>query len=142
MPRMLLISLAFLMSLLFLAGCSSDSTNPVTPSETQNQTDLPVIDTSDGESSRGFLGLWNVEFDTESLTANVTANREANLHYNITPFVSPMIIFNHYDPVMNIIDVDVAITNIAGFSAWDVRLIIMTDNVGHKLLNPDSWTEG
>ncbi|MCD6217458.1 hypothetical protein J7L05_06320 [bacterium] len=137
---MTFILLVSVLALFMLAGCSSDSTNPVISSETQNQTNLPIIDTSEGESSRGFLGLWNVEFDTESLTAKVTENREANLHYNITPFVTPVIIVNHYDPIMQIVDVDVALTNTAGFSAWDVRLIVMTDNVGHRLVNPDCWT--
>lgn len=140
MPRMIFILLAFVLALCMLAGCSSDSTNPVTPSETQNQTNLPLIDTSDGENSRSYLGSWSVEFDTEALTATVVQNREMNLHYNITPYVMPVIAVNHYDPLGQIIDIDVSITNTAGFSAWDVRLIIMTDNLGHKLMNPNSWT--
>ena len=116
MPRILLILLGLTMSFFYLAGCSSNATNPMTPSNTQNQNNLPIIDTSEGESSRAFLGMWNVEFDTESLTATVTPKRDLNAHMNITPYVSPVITVNNYDPLGNIVDVDVY--NETRYSFW------------------------
>ncbi len=52
----------------------------------------------------------------------------------------PSLSVNSFDPVNNILDLDATITNPTNIDAYDIRLIVYTDNIGHLLKNPDNWT--
>ena len=136
MLKILLIAVAFSM---IIAGCSRNSSNPIT---TQNpMLDMPTIDyMTEGENHEP-LGAWTARFDLDSMTASVEPNREMSLRLNVRPYLpNPVITTNSWDPVDQTINVDMSIKNVYNVHAFDVRLIIFTDNIGHTLTNPDDWT--
>jgi len=45
-----------------------------------------------------------------------------------------------YDPIMNVMDIDVTIVNPYAYDSYDLRLIIYTNSRGIRLVNPDNWT--
>jgi hypothetical protein len=111
------------------AGCSSTQTSPVAPIDTANL------------SGHELSGIYTASFDLENQTATVIPDRESATHINVTSYLpSPTIHILSYDPVTHVVDVDFTILNPYKITAYDVRLIIYTDSIGHKLLNPDSWT--
>ncbi|MFH1172184.1 MAG: hypothetical protein V1693_01205 [Nanoarchaeota archaeon] len=113
---------------LFLIGCSKATEQPIIPATVSNET-----------NSHSLLGSWTVNFDTTNLEA--TINRTLGAHYNVTSMIpAPGIIVNSYDPGTEIVDVDVTINNTYTLNGYDVRLIIYTDSIGHKLTNADDWT--
>jgi hypothetical protein len=122
---------------LLMVGCSGNSPNPVVPSG--NGGDLEEI-----TSDRQLLGTWQITLDVNSLTATVNPVRDADMHWNVTPYVTPVFCsINSYNQETHVADVDVTITNPSqyGIDAYDVRLIMMTDEIGHGMYDPDDWTE-
>ncbi|MBU1023268.1 hypothetical protein KKB99_03175, partial [bacterium] len=93
-------------------------------------------------SARQLLGIWQVDFDINSLTASVQPVREAFWHFKVTNYVHWQLLNIHYDSITETVSLEAKIINDNqfGVDAYDVRLIIFTDSVGHLLLNPDSWT--
>jgi hypothetical protein len=127
--------------LLIAAGCSSNPETPVTPQDAGS--DYPIgisADEPDGES-RQLLGVWELGFDCESLKAIVTPSRLANTHYQVKYLIpTPEVVINAIHPNY-VVDADVTLTNPFAFDAYDVRLILFTDDEPHKLENPDCWTD-
>jgi hypothetical protein len=101
--------------------------------------DFSIPPENSSDQSHNLMGTWSATFEFTSMTSSVVQEREAS-HFNVSGWVTPHIIINSYDPATNVADVDITITNPSPMKAYDVRLIIYTDDVGHKLLNPDSWT--
>ena len=129
------------LALLVVIGCSSNSSNPAAPAGQETDLSLPMTDDDESQTNRELLGIWTMEFDLESLTVSVKPNRDADFHYNVKPYLpAPGIILNAWDPVTEIVDVDVELENPYDLIVWDVRLIIYTDAIGHELLNGDNWT--
>jgi len=134
-----LTALCFIYAMSF--GCSSSTTSPVAPSAPyiEDLSQLPVSDVSD--SDRTLWGIYTATFDIESLSATIEPDRNSTVHYNVTPWLpSPGIVVNGYDPVTGIVDVDFTISNPYAIDGYDIRLIIYTDAVGHRLINADDWT--
>jgi hypothetical protein len=133
--------LIMIVILLFITGCSRG--NSVLPDEVTDQ-NLPAISdagTTGTGSERSLLGIWQMEFDVESMTAKVEPIRSAEFHFNVVSYIDPPTVhFRSWNPVDKIIDVDVDIHNTSIVTAYDVRLIIFRDTIGHKLLNPDNYT--
>lgn len=131
----------FLMFALFFIGCSSSKSSPVTPQDIQP--DIPIgtsMDITD-DGNRQLLGVWNLEFDCVSLKAIVTPSRLANTHYQVKYLIpTPEVVINAVHPNY-IVDADVTLTNPFTFDAYDVRLILFTDDEDHILDNPDCWTD-
>lgn len=135
--------------LVLLCGCSGKQNIPTTPSTASGVETIPVFmnDLSDFSiqsqntlnDPHNVVGTWSASFDHNSMTTSVVQDRELN-HYDVSCWVTPEIVINSYDIVTNVADVDITITNPFPLNAYDVRLIIYTDDVGHKLLNPDDWT--
>ena len=137
--RIILLIIALMLAA--TVGCSSASRMPISPTEKSIDLQLPVPDLSTADISSSISGVWNVAFDLDNLTAEISEDREAEQHFNITSFLPiPTITVNSYDPSTSIVDVDVKITNPTTIIGNDVRLIIYTDSIGHKLMNFDSWT--
>ena len=125
--------------MLLIIGCAG-SDSPVIPDQSEKNTSLPVenILSSDRHT---LLGKWDLNFLLEEQLVIVSEYRDSETHYNVTTVIpTPEIIINSYDPLTNIIDVDVTISNPYTIDVYDVRLIIFTDASGHLLQNDDGWT--
>ena len=126
-------------AMLQIIGCSHGGQNPVI---TENNPDLPYPPVVDiGMDNNSVLGKWKVVFEPGSLTPTITPIRQTEAHYNVKPFIpNPIIQIINYDPVRGVMDVDITIKNPFAIDAYDMRLIIFTDDFGVRLLNPDAWT--
>ena len=130
-------AMAIFFMLVFI-GCSSGKGNPLYIDQSQQ---IPATPDLQNTQNHELLGIWNANIDTETLMASVEPNREAMAHFNVKPFLpTPQIVIKSWDPVNQVVGVDVKINNNTSFNAYDLRLIIYTDAVGHLLTNPDNWT--
>jgi hypothetical protein len=133
--------------LILLIGCSSLKNTPATPSEQQNTSgissfDIPVsVVDSSNPKDRNFLGEWTMNFNPDDMSVKLTQNRELESHWNVKPFIpAPQVTVLSYDSFTGILEVNVTITNPTAISAYDLRMIVFTDNYGIRLRNPDNWT--
>ncbi|MCD6218063.1 hypothetical protein J7L05_09420 [bacterium] len=123
--------LILLAGLLVFLGCSANGASPV----------LPADDNSSNSQNGSLLGIYTMTFDIENMSVSVAPNRESGAHFNVTSYLpAPGIHLNSFDPGTMTADVDVTISNTFDLDGHDLRLIIFTDAVGHKLVNFDSWT--
>ncbi|MBU1024229.1 hypothetical protein KKB99_08115, partial [bacterium] len=130
-----------LILIVFLAGCSSDTSKLVTVSDSDQTPNLPS-NSVENNSGQGFLGSWIMEFDTQNLSVIVSEDRTNAYHFNVKSMIpTPTVHINSYDPISEVIDVDVNIRNTSPFNGFDVRAIIYTDSIGHMLMNADNWTD-
>ena len=137
MTRKLFLLLACL-GVMAAFSCSNKTTAPTVPDNSFFDLPTPQINEVPG---RTLLGTWTITFDTENLDFEINSSRISEMHYNATHLIpAPQILINGFDPITNIIDVDVTISNPYPLDVYDVRLIIYTDSVGHKLQNDDGWT--
>ena len=127
-----------------ISGCSSKSISPIVPSNPSlDNISLPDVYIDESLSNRHQLGIWNVEFDVDKLSADVIPVRSGEWHFSVRSYLPPPLIQNiTWDPINEIIGADVTIQNENPYMvhAYDVRLIIYTDSAGHILDNSDSWT--
>jgi len=128
-----------------LTGCSSNSRNPIIPSDSVAVLDLPTGEISTPEISRTLLGTWLFNLNPNVKTIVVNPYRDISgwtqNHLNVKPFLPvPTAQLISYNPVLNIYDVDVTINNNSNYDGYDVRLIIHTTDRGILLLNDDGWT--
>jgi len=108
----------------------------------------PPFDTqADRESNRTLWGIYSISFDIAEGLVEVRPLRAADAHYEITDWLLPpecydclAISINSFDPVNRIIDVDAALKNPTGLTAYDVRGILYTNDYGHELRNADALT--
>jgi hypothetical protein len=136
MRKLLPIIVLILLSL----ACSSGKTIPIIPDNTSPDKN-PLIVVEQQDSNHNFLGTFTATFDIETLEASVESNRTLDAHHNVTGMIpDPRITVNSWDPVEEIVDVDIQLHNPTWATAYDVRLIIFTDDDGHTLLNADNWT--
>jgi hypothetical protein len=126
--------------LAFLAvGCSRKLSDSLKSDPLQS--DIPLINVEDESGSHELLGMYTMQFDPDSMSATVVENRDLSVHLNVKPYIpAPIIQVNSWDPVSQVINVSVTIRNPTNLTAYDVRLIIYTDNMGHTITNPDDWT--
>ncbi len=134
-------SFLILFLILIIAGCSSTKSTPVIPENPQADINLPANELNTSESLHSILGAWTLSINHETLEATVTPNRSLERHYNVKylipiPEVSINTIYPNY-----VIDADVTLTNPYIFHAYDLRLIIFTDEYDHFLNNADAWTD-
>jgi len=136
MSKILLIAVAFS---LIIAGCSRNSSNPVTAQDPSLE--MPSMDyTTEGKDHEP-LGVWSARFDLDSMTVSVEPNRDISMRLNVKPYLpNPQITINSWDAVNQLINVDIKITNPYNVQGFDLRLIIFTDSIGHTLTNDDGWT--
>ncbi len=128
--------IAIMMVIMLAAGCSSGKA-PITPADSNQNSDLP----STTVENRHLLGVWDLDFDVDSLSAETTPKRDAEFHMNVTSMIpTPSVVIRGYDPIVNIMDIDVTIANPYAFNGYDLRLIIFTNSHGIRLVNPDNWT--
>ena len=130
----------FIILIVLLAGCSSGTSDSLTAPDSDSNKNLPSAEAEDN-SSQGFLGSWTMELDPNSLTATLVEDRTIAPHFRTFGYIpAPSLQINSFDPMTEVIDVDVTIHNTSPFSGFDLRAIIFTDSVGHKLMNADNWT--
>lgn len=132
-------ALALVLFFALSSGCSSDQKNPISGNDNQNNTFL-LSETNNNGSS--MIGAYTLTFDPNTMKASVTPDRETLGLFRVTSRLpAPGIQINSWDPVGEILDVDVTIKNSTEYLAYDPRLIIYTDDIGHMLLEPDAWTD-
>jgi hypothetical protein len=139
--RKKLVICLILILILSLSGCSKGNPTVLSPDVT-NDDNIPSILIENADiSNHNLAGIWSFHLNPDFKEAEIVAKRDAEIHYNVTQIIpAPQITINGYDPATNILDVDVTITNPYPVDVYDVRLIIFTDSVGHKLVNDDGWT--
>jgi len=130
-----------ILALSVIIGCSTASRDPINPNTAKDELILPIPEIETGYINRTFLGSWTLSFDPETLNYTLNPNREMSAHYNVKQLIPPPgIQIINYDPLRGIMDLDVTLSNPYPIDCYDVRLIIYTDNLGVRLLNPDAWT--
>lgn len=132
-----------IISLMLIIGCSTGGNNPTEVSNFINDVNhnLPVAELDGISANHSLCGIWKASFNIESLSATIQPNRTLNAHHNVTGMIpAPLITVNSWDPVEEVIDVDIQLHNPTWATGYDVRLIIFTDDDGHTLLNADNWT--
>lgn len=135
------LKILFTIAVLFIAGCTSNGSNPIAPSNPDSESMLSGLQITSESSNRKLLGIWTIDFDIESLSVAVVPDRDLNMHLNVTTLIpTPQVKINYYDPITGVMDEDVSITNSSTFNAYDVRGIILTEETYQVLLNPDHWT--
>ena len=141
------IPVLFILTIILITGCSSDTPEPITPSAsidasaTNDGFNLLVTQFDENNSNRQYWGGWTAAFNLENLTCEISQNRDIAAHYKINTMIpAPSIVINSFDLLTETIDVDVTISNPYSVDAYDVRLIIYNDSVGHNLTNSDNWT--
>jgi len=121
----------------FAIGCSSKG-NPIASSPDAN---IPIFESMQGESNHQILGAYTAVFDIDNLTATIEPDRELSAHFNVTSYLpSPGVEVISYNPSTHIIEAKVTIRNPHPVNAYDLRLILFTDSIGHMLMNSDDWT--
>ena len=135
---------SFLIILITFIGCSSSMKEPNTPQVPSSQSSadilIPGVDKSVPEN-RFLCGLWSIDFDFQTNEIEIIQKRELLSHWNVKPFIpTPVVKVNNYNPANGILDIDVTLTNPTESDAYDIRLIIYTNDSGIQLLNPDDWT--
>ena len=133
---------ALVILVVITSGCSQTIKNaPTVPP--------PPIETGSINDTSGQLiwGFWEIGFNPGELTVDIEPVRDIQAHYDITSMVQPpacddclLIQVNSYDPVTQVLDVDVTLRNAFALVGHDVRGIFFTTNYGHTLENADGWT--
>jgi hypothetical protein len=109
--------------------------------ENENPLFLPDTDSIPSDINNQLAGIWTMDIDLQSMDIDVKPNRIAQTAFNVTSFIPPpLITINSFDPLTNIIDIDIKIRNTCSIDVFDVRLVVYTDNAGHLLVNDDNWT--
>jgi len=128
-------------------SCSRTSSNmPVSPKDADdfqfmNDSYIPAPYGLDVNKSHVLWGIWDVVGELSDFSITSHPNREVGVHFNITQWIpAPTIYVRGFDKSTSIINLDIAITNPYAISGYDVRLIVYTDALGHKLTNADDWT--
>jgi hypothetical protein len=133
---------AIIMVMALALGCSSGQTDPVQNqvlSATSDSTFFPSV--GDNQLDGKTIGYFTATFDLEKNEAIITQDRDPQAHINVTSYLpAPTIVVNGFDPSTGIVDIDFTIVNPYKINAYDPRVIIYTDSVGHMLMNADDWT--
>ena len=141
MKSTIFLSLVILFTITIGFACSSNSSQPVMPTDSCADFVLPVMQDDTINTSRNFLGAWKLNFNSQAMEASITPNRDVTMHYDATMMLpAPLVHIQNFDPITGILNVDVTITNPFQFSGYDLRLIIFSDNYGIRLVNPDDYT--
>jgi len=133
------LQLFIVLAVAVVIGCSSSSSNAVLPGGDSDILNINQNEITKEESGRELWGVWRMKFDFEAGSVAVEPIREVT-HYQIRSLLVPSIHINSFNPVTQIVDVNVTFNNVYQLDGYDVRLIIYTDNKGHLLLNADDWT--
>jgi len=133
--------LIFFVMMIIFSGCSGDQQSLVSSRmDMQDEIQIPVASDSNTQSFP-YFGIWTMGIDTTSMTSSIESMRMAGVHYNVRPYLpKPIIVINSYNPVSHVVDVDMTISNPFKLDAYDTRIIVFTDSIGHKLTNADDWT--
>ena len=139
-----------------ILSCSRTSSNmPVSPKDADdfqfmNDSYIPAPYGLDVNKSHVLSGIWDVaqsdrQGDAPGSASQqglcISPSRELAYHFNITQWIpAPRFVVRAYDQVKKILSLDATISNPYTISGYDVRLIIYTDTLGHKLINADDWT--
>ena len=140
MHRFFSLLVLFVVVFASISGCSGRNTDLMTPDKNPEISN-PQPENSLDSNPAQLWGIWSVDIDPQSLTANIIPSHDLQSHINITRLIpTPQITVKSYDPPTRIVTVDVTLRNPYGITGYDVRMIIYSDADGHYLANPDGYT--
>jgi hypothetical protein len=135
-----IIILAATIMLLF-AGCSglNQTTVSLAPAIDDISAFQPSVNAS--QENQALLGTWILQADLDSRDFNILENRESAYHLNVSHLIpAPLIQIVSIDILTGIVNIDVTLSNPSPYDAYDIRLIVYTNDGNIRLMNPDNWT--
>jgi hypothetical protein len=138
-------SLALILAIALLVGCSSGGSNPVGPPG--EDFDISGLHFPAGEGGHLLWGLYDLFIDPVSLAVKAVPSRTCHEHYDVTKYVTPpecddCIVVKPkapMDPETRVLEVDVTLVNPYPIAGFDVRGILLLTDAGHDLQYPDGW---
>ena len=128
---------ALITALILAAGCSNGTSNPTVPN---TDCQIPVADNRDTKNHE-FQGVFELNFNPDNLEVRIIPSRESMGHVSVRSLLpAPTFDVISYDPVRGILNVNATINNPFSINGYDLRLIVFTDDLGVRLMNPDVWT--
>jgi len=136
---------AFLIGIIFLLGCSSNSLNPADPASQKGE--LYDVRLPQGDGPHVLWGAFKFYIDPDNLSVEVIADRAADPHVNVTQYAIPpacddclKIKMKSFNTETRIGEMEVTLRNPTTFTGYDVRGILLLNDAGHDIKNPDGWT--
>ena len=124
-------------TLILAIGCSNGASNPTIPN---SDSPIPVAD-NQNPMNHELLGMYQLNFNPGNMEVMVNPCRESAGHLNVKSLIpAPTFDVISFDPIRGILTVNATIRNPHTINGYDLRLIIFTDDLGVRLLNPDAWT--
>jgi len=106
----------------------------------------PAIDRALEADGHGLLGYYRLSIDAAAETLDVAQVRQVDMHMNVKPFVAPpacadCLKVTPTGPYAgNIFPLDITLKNPQQLTGYDVRGILISDDPGASLANPDNYT--
>ncbi|MFH1514207.1 MAG: clostripain-related cysteine peptidase [bacterium] len=120
---------------------SSEYSTAPTPVAGLEIPEIYIDNQAENDSDMNLLGSFEMTFNANTIKVSVVPERHTEAGYNATGYIpAPVIQIVNYNQSTGILDVDVTLKNPFPFSAYDVRLIVYTDNLGIRLTNEDNFT--
>jgi hypothetical protein len=139
MTRTIAILVVLTVICLMMFGCSgSVSNNPATVPLPERMTD------TDGHA---LWGLFRIYIDPSIPSVDIVPLRQASMHANVKPYLNPpscndcvtLVPTGPYSG--NILPVNITLKNPTPLTGYDVRGILLSDDPGAYLMNPDNYTD-
>ncbi len=138
MVRMTGFMIVLAIGMLAVASCSQGS-----PVNTQLQ---PALDRANDLDGHVLWGYYRLYIDPSGPTVDIVPVRNVEKHFNVKAFVNPpkcndCIKIKPTGPFIdNILPLDITLKNPEQIKGYDVRGILLSDDTGADLDNPDSYT--
>ncbi len=125
-------------------GCAGSVTHPASPTPDPSGDFFKFVEAGPNTI---LLGAWEVFIDIEAGEVRAVELRTASMHYNVSPMLKPPKCYGcflaknlSYDPITQVVTVDVGFRNPSNLTGYDVRGIV-TSFGNMVFLNPDGYTE-
>ncbi len=144
MLRTICAFVCLILACLLVVSCSTGNGIPSTPGLAEGVNSF----NRDADASHLLFGAWDLYLDPDLHAVDVLPLRDTDAHFNITQMVTPpacndCLEFNvvGFDTQTRIMEVAVTLHNKFLVFGYDVRGILMTNDAGHLLTQPDNWTD-
>jgi hypothetical protein len=133
------VSFAIIAIMALVVGCS----------QSQSPVMAPLNDADRATESDGHViwGYYQFYIDLEAQTVEVVPARQADKHANVKAYVTPPACMDclKVQPTgpykNNVLPIDVTLRNPTPLTGYDVRGILLSDDEGAYLINPDNFTD-
>ncbi len=135
-----------ILAVIFLLGCSSAGNSPIGPGT--GDADLVDFKLPDGFQGHYPWGVWDLYIDPDSGYVEVNQVREALKHFDVTSYVVPpecadclLVQLKNFNKDTRVAEIDITLKNPTTITGYDVRGILLLNEAGHDIKNPDGWTD-